>query len=87
MPYLWALAVLLLASAVSLLLIEKAKLRQQIERPRRLIEIVPHVRGQPVARQQGMRMAMKKQEKIEIARVPEDPDAGQQVLKSRTFGH
>jgi len=34
-----------------------------------------------------MRVAMKKQEKIEIARVPENPDARQQVLKSRSFGH
>jgi len=67
--------------------LQETGIGQQIKRPRRLIEIVPHVSGQPIARQQGMRVAMEKQEKIEIARVPEDPDARQQVLKSRALGH
>ncbi|HEV8348334.1 MAG TPA: hypothetical protein VGQ16_17280 [Vicinamibacterales bacterium] len=61
---------------------EQAGFRQQIERASDLVQVIPDVSGEPVARQQCARVPMEKEDEVQITGVTKDADAAEEVFKA-----
>jgi len=61
---------------------QKPSRHQGLERSLDLWEIIPDVFGQALALEVGLGMSIEEQQQIEIARVPQAPDTGEQIPDS-----